>query len=330
MKTSYLGLELAAPVIVSSSPYTATAAQVGECARHGAGAVVLKSIFEEQILHHAAALEPHSESAYGDAEIYLRRYLGDDYRARYLQLVRDARTEADLPVVASINCLADNGAWVEYAAAMADAGATAIELNLFFRPADPAEEGSRIESRYADVVARVTKAVRIPVAVKLPQRLTNVYHVADRLAANGARGVVLFNRFFEPDVDIERIAFVEGSPYSEPSEIRELLRTAALFTSLLPRLDLALTTGIHDGGAVVKSLLCGARAVEVCTAIHREGFGAIKRMNEFVDHWADRHGFGSVEEFRGRLNFRDDPAQLSQRVQYMRFFPSEEEGRHEL
>lgn len=328
MKTSYLGLELSGPVIVSSSPYTATAAQVGECARHGAGAVVLKSIFEEQILHHASALEHCSESAYGDAELYLRRYLDDDYRARFLQLVRDTRSATDIPVVASINCLADGGSWVEYAAAMAEAGASALELNLFFRPTGLREEGRTLEERYAEVVGRVAAAVRIPVSAKLPSRLTNVYHVADRLMTRGARGIVLFNRFFEPDVDIERIAFTEGSPYSEPSELRDLLRTAALFVSLLPRLDLALTTGIHDGAAVVKALLCGARAVQVCTAIHRDGFDIIQRMNEFVDRWAERHGFGSVEEFRGRLNFREDSAMLSQRTQYLRFFPSEEEGCH--
>ncbi len=325
MKTTYLGLELGSPVIVSSSPYTSTVSTIEQCARNGAGAVVLKSIFEEQILHHAAALEKLSDSAYGDAGLYLQRYLGDDYKARFLQLIRDARNAAGIPLIASINCVATGDAWIEYAEAMAQAGAEALELNIFFQPTDILEEAREIERRYTEIVGMVVSAVDVPVSVKLPMRLTNVYNLANRLLGYGAEGAVLYNRFFEPDVDIEKMAFTEGSPYSEPSELRNLLRTAAIFTSVLPQLDLSVSTGVHDGAAVVKALLCGARAAQVCTAIHNEGFGVVQRMNEFVDRWAEDHGFESVEEFRGRLNFCDDPSPVYQRVQYMRYFPSSEE-----
>ena len=325
MKTTYLGLELRSPVIVSSSPYTSTAQTIEQCARHGAGAAVLKSIFEEQIIHQAAALEQHSDSAYGDAGLYLERYLGDDYKARFLQLIGEARAATDLPLIASINCVATGDAWIEYAEAMAEAGAAALELNIFFQPTDILEESREIERRYAEIVGKVASAVRVPVSVKLPMRLTNVCNLGNRLLGCGARGAVLYNRFFEPDVDIERIAFAEGSPYSEPSELRNLLRTAAIFTSVLPQLDLSVSTGVHDGAAVVKALLCGARTAQVCTAIHNEGFGILRHMNEFVDRWAESHGFESLEEFRGRLNFRDDPSPVYQRVQYMRYFPSSEE-----
>lgn len=330
MKTTYLGLELTSPVIVSSSPYTATVQRLEQCARSGAGAAVLKSIFEEQILHQAEALGRHSDSTYGDAELYLQRYLGDDYKTRFLELLRNARNATDLPLIASINCMGTGEAWIEYAEAMAEAGASALELNIFFHPTDLREEASTLERRYTEIVAKVVAAVRhIPVSVKLPMRLTNVYHTANTLWARGARGVVLYNRFFEPDVDIEQLSFVEGSPYSAPSELRNLLRTSAIFTSILPQLDLSVSTGVHDGASVVKSLLCGARAAQVCTAIHQEGFEVIGRMNEFVDQWAARHGFRNIEEFRGRLNFRDDPSPMCQRVQYMRYFPNTDES-HEL
>lgn len=325
MKTTYLGLELRSPVIVSSSPYTSTVSTIEQCARSGAGAVVLKSIFEEQIIHQAAALEKLSDSAYGDAGLYLQRYLGDDYKARFLQLIRDAHETTGLPLIASINCVATGDAWIEYAEAMAQAGAAALELNIFFQPTDILEEAQQIERRYAEIVGMVVSAVDVPVSVKLPMRLTNVYNLANRLLGYGAEGVVLYNRFFEPDVDIERMVFTEGSPYSEPSELRNLLRTAAIFTSVLPQLDLSVSTGVHDGAAVVKALLCGARTAQVCTAIHNEGFGIVRRMNEFMDDWAESHGFESVEEFRGRLNFCDDPSPVYQRVQYMRYFPSSEQ-----
>ena len=286
MRAKYLGLDLPSPIIVSSSPYTSNVKSVEQCAASGAGAVVLKSIFEEQILHHAAALDTVSDSAYGDAEVYLQRYLGEDYKAGFLRLVQEARSKTELPVIASINCVVDKGDWIEYATAMAG-------------------------------------AVKIPVSVKLPMRLTNVFALSSALLGHGARGVVFFNRFFEPDVDVERMTFVESSPYSEPTELRNVLRMVAICSAVLPQLDLSVSTGVHDGEAAVKALLCGAEAVQVCTAIHQKGFEVIAEMNEYIDRWSERQGFGSLDEFRGRLNFKNDTSAMFQRVQYMKYFPSE-------
>lgn len=322
MQAKYLGLELSSPIIVSSSPYTSRLESVRQCAENGAGAVVLKSIFEEQILHHAAALGAVSESAYGDAEMYLQRYLGEDYKAGFLQLVRDARTTG-LPVIASINCVAAEGEWIEYASMMADAGASALELNIFIQPTNIHAQARELELSYAEIVGRVARAVKIPVSVKLPMRLTNVFSLSSALLGYGARGVVFFNRFFEPDVDIERMTFIESSPYSDPSELRNVLRMAAICSAVLPQLDLSISTGIHDGQAAVKALLCGAEAVQVCTAIHRDGFGVIARMNDFIDSWAEQQGFRSLDEFRGRLKFGNDSSSMFQRVQYMKYFPTE-------
>lgn len=324
MHTQYLGLKLCSPVVVASSPYTAALPAIRRCAAAGAGAVVLKSIFEEQILHEASALAHFADSPYGDADTYLERYLGDDYRARFLRLVSRAREAVPIPVIASINCVADSASWVDYAVQMADAGASALELNIFLQPYDRFTTASELERRYAAIAARVVQAVRIPVSVKLPMRLTNLFATADILRSQGVQGVVLFNRFFEPDVDIERLEFVGSQPYSEPSELRNLLRTAALFTGLVPQPDLALSTGVHDGAALVKALLCGAKAAQVCTALHLHGFRAIGRMNDFLERWAERHNFGAVEEFRGHLNFVNTSSPLFQRTQYMKYFPSQE------
>ena len=153
--------------------------------------------------------------------------------------------------------------------------------------------------------------------------LRYVLAVADSLLARGARGVVMFNRFFEPDIDVERMAFVNGNPFSEPAELRNVLRSVALCSTALPQLDVAVSTGVHDGEAAVKALLCGAAAVEVCTAIHQKGFEVIAEMNEYIDRWSERQGFGSLDEFRGRLNFKNDTSAMFQRVQYMKYFPSE-------
>lgn len=318
MKAKYLGLELSSPVIVSSSPYTSTVQHVEQCARQGAGAVVLKSIFEEQILREAASLE--RMQGYGDAGEYLERYLGDAYKNEFLQLVQGAAATG-VPVIASINCVGAGDAWVEYARSMQQAGAAALELNIFLLPTDRHASAQQLEQAYADIVRKVAAEVTIPVSVKLPMRLTNVLAVGDALLARGARGVVLFNRFFEPDIDIEKMSFVAGDPFSQPSELRNVLRSTALCAHALPQLDVAVSTGVHDGEAAVKALLCGAAAVQVCTAIHLHGYEAIGTISRFVDKWAARHGFDTLDAFRGRMDYGSAEGDVYQRVQYMKYFP---------
>ncbi len=323
MKTSYLGLELSSPVVVSSSPYTATIHNIEQCARHGAGAVVLKSIFEEQIVRHAAAFDT-SGGAYGDAGEYLERYLEEAYKSEYLTLVADA-SRVGIPIIASINCVAVSDSWVDYAMAVEQAGAAALELNIFMLPTDRHSTAAQLERAYADIVRKVAAAVQIPVSVKLPMRFTNILSVGDLLLARGARGLVLFNRFFEPDIDIETLSFEAGDPFSRPEEFRNVLRSAALCATALPQLSLAVSTGVHDGGAAVKALLCGAHAVQICSAIHERGYGAIGEINGFIDDWACRHGFRSVGAFRGRMDYGSAGDDTYQRVQYMRYFPHDME-----
>ena len=322
MKAKYLGLDLSSPVVVSSSPYTATMANIGQCVANGAGAVVLKSIFEEQIIRHAAALD-YSSQGMGDSGEYLERYIGDAYKGEFLKLVSDARTTG-VPVIASINCIAADDGWTDYAVAMEAAGAAALELNIFLQPTDRHRTAQELEQEYADVVRRVAAAVKIPVSVKLPMRLTNVLSVGDALLGRGAGGLVLYNRFFEPDIDIEKMCLVNGDPFSEPGELRNVLRSTALCAHALPQLDIAVSTGVHDGAAAVKSLLCGAAAVQVCTAIHKYGYEVIGEMNRFIDAWAARQGFESLDEFRGRMDYGSSEGDFYQRVQYMKYFPGKD------
>ena len=186
----------------------------------------------------------------------------------------------------------------------------------------PAQE---IESHYAGIVRKVVAEVTIPVSVKLPMRLTNVLSVGDALLGRGAGGLVLYNRFFEPDIDIEKMCLVNGDPFSEPGELRNVLRSTALCAHALPQLDIAVSTGVHDGAAAVKSLLCGAAAVQVCTAIHKYGYEVIGEMNRFIDAWAARQGFESLDEFRGRMDYGSSEGDFYQRVQYMKYFPHDTE-----
>ena len=319
MKTRYLGLELRSPLIVASSPYTSTKSAVEKCVAAGAGAVVLKSIFEEQVAHHAAAYD-YVPQGMGDSGEYLESYLSDAYKLDFLHLITDARATG-VPVIASINCLSAGEGWMDYAAAMAAAGASALELNIFLMPTDPEVDSGTLENRYAEIVRRVCRAVTIPVSVKLPMRLTNVVAMVRTLSECGARGAVLFNRFFEPDIDIERLTFTAGDAYSHPSELRNVLRSTALCTAAVPHLDAAVSTGVHDGPAAVKALLCGARAVQLCSVIHEKGFEAITLIDRFIDEWAARHGFDSLDDFCGRMGYGRAGDDLFQRVQYMKYFP---------
>lgn len=327
MKTTFLGLALRSPVVISSSPFTATARMVERCARHGAGAVVLKSIFEEQITREAAALDTGRETGIGmgDSGEYLERYIGDRTHAEYLELIRQSRSTG-IPVIASINCRAADPSWGDYAREVASAGASALELNIFLRPTDHRRTSAEIESDYLHIARRVVKAIGpdgIPVAVKLPQRLTNFLLVSDGLLARGVRGVTLFNRYFEPDIDIQRLQLRGSDPYSHPDELRDVLCSTALCSTALPALDIAVSTGIHDGEAAVKALLCGARAVQICTAIHRSGFEVIASIDRFIDRWAEEHGFGRLDDFRGLLDYGSTDDDRYRRVQYLKFFPGE-------
>ncbi len=321
LKVSYLGLELNNPVIVASSPFTMSLDRIQRLEEHGPGAIVLKSVFEEQILGEASFLERYNN--YPEAADYLNNYVGQEYINGHLKLISDARKHTKLPIIASINCRS-TGAWVDYAYSMEKAGADAIELNIFFLPTDSAEIASEIEQRYLDIVSQVTQRVSIPVSVKLGMRFTNILNVCREIYYRGSRGVVMFNRFFEPDIDIDNVQMVSADSLSQPTELRNNLRTVGMCVSELPVLDVAVTTGVHTGADVVKSILVGAKAVQVCSALYHDGLGAIDSMKKFLEEWMNRRGFESLEKFRGLLSYKDNAdKELYQRVQYMKFMPKE-------
>ena len=321
LSVTYMGLRLKNPLIAASSPLTASAAHIEDLAANGIGAVVLKSIFEEQIAGKAAMLERYGN--YQDAADYLHAHLGADYLKGFTSLISDVKKKTDIPVIASINCTS-GGKWTEFASHMADSGADALELNIYLLPADSNESSSSIEERYLQIIDSVARKVSIPISVKLSMRFTNIFHILQLAYNRGARAVVLYNRFFEPDIDIDRMEYVPASDLSTPSELHKSLRYIAIASAYVPSMDISVSTGVHSGADAVKSILAGARAVQLCSTLMINGTEAIDGINAFIAGWMEKNRFGTIEEFRGLMNKKTragDP--LLERVQYMKTFPTD-------
>ena len=320
LSTTYLGLELKSPIIVSSSSLTGNVESIKRCAEAGAGAVVLKSIFEEQI-----ESEIRREEGYGDVDIYdscpeAQEYLNTHMRGTevefYERLIRESKKVVDIPIIASINC-SDKGEWIRIAKELQDAGADALELNIaiaaFDRDIDPRE----IEEEYVDILKEVEKNINIPVSVKLGDHFTNISRMAFALSKAGAKGLVLFNRFYNPDINIEKMKVVPGNSISAPEEIHNSLRWISLLSSQEIPCELSASRGVHTGEDVVKQILAGAKAVQVCSTLYRNGIEYIKQMNADIEAWMDRHNFDSVDSFRGIVNKKED-IKVVERLQYLR------------
>jgi dihydroorotate dehydrogenase (fumarate) len=304
LSTTYMGLALRNPLVASASPLSGTVDGVRRLVDAGVGAVVLHSLFEEQLQREAeqnavlfdAGTESFAESLsyFPDTAEY------EPGPRRYLGLLQGAAAAVDVPVIASLNGVTPGG-WVDYSAAMEGAGAAAIELNIYYLPGDPHTSGREVEQRHVDVLTRVKETVSVPVAVKLSPHFSSTGEMALRLDEAGADGLVLFNRFLQPDIDSEALAVVPSVGLSHPAEAR-LPRTwiALLYGRVRPAL--AATTGVEDATDVAKYLLAGADVVMTASALLRHGPEHAAVMLDGLSDWMDRKGFAAVDEFRGLLS----------------------------
>lgn len=320
LKTKYLGLELNSPIVLSSSGLSATLQGIKDAEMAGAGAVVLKSIFEEQIVNETALVDSYSD--YPEAVDYVRTYVRENSLGLYLKLIEDAKQQCSIPIIASINCR-EVGEWVDYARVIETAGADALELNIFLLPTDKETSSDEIERNYLNIITRVRNAIRIPLAVKLGAGFTNPLAIVRELYYRSVKGVVLFNRFYPTDIDIERMTVRAGEIFSQRSELSNVLRWTALINGALPLIDVAVSTGVHTGADAVKAMLAGASAVEVASVVYERGMEAIGEMNDFIGDWMGRHDFRTTGDFIGRLNAKNiaNPV-LYERTQFMKYYSS--------
>lgn len=321
LETTYLGLKLKNPVIVGSSGLTNSVEKIKKLHLAGAGAVVLKSLFEEQINHDVdRTIYQGAGMDYPEAMDYIKNYSRNNSVSEYLTLIREAKAAVDIPVIASINCYSADE-WIDFAQQIEKAGADALELNLFVVNTDKNSNSSNYEELYYKVAQTVTQVVSIPVVMKLGLYFSNLVALVDKLSVSGAKGVVLFNRFYEPDIDINNLNLTSAEVFSSPADIRRTLRWVAIVSDKIKKIDVAASTGVHDGDAVIKQLLAGAKAVQVCSAVYKQGPEIITRMLEKLETWMKEKDFDTIDQFRGLMSYgkMKNPA-VYERAQFMKYF----------
>ena len=318
LSAKYLGLALKNPLIAGSSGMTGTLQKVVKMEHSGVGAVVLKSLFEEQIFQEANALIDSGSSYSSEASDYLHSYILSSSTQEYLQLIADCKKTVSIPVIASINCVSTS-AWINLAREIENAGADAVEINVYYLP-DNKMPSAFYEKMYLDIAVKLKKTLKIPFAFKLGSNFTNLIYLVDQLYRRGVSGVVLFNRFYEPDFDIRTLDIKASDPFSSPGDMGPSLRWVSLTTSQVPKIDVAASNGIHSGWDVIKQILAGATVAQVSSALYKNGTEHIYRMLGEIYEWMGKNGFETLDEFRGLVRDRDKENMRSMhRLQYMKY-----------
>jgi len=320
LTTNYLGLKLNSPVILSSSRLTSTVEGLIEAEENGAGAVVLKSLFEEQIMFHVNSIP--ASTGYPEADDYISFYTKSHSVDEYLNLVKNAKKKLTIPVIPSINCFSSEG-WIDFARIISESGADALEINVFFMPTNRKMSSADSEKVYFELIENLKSKVKIPIVMKIGSRFSNILYMVDQFYMRGVEGVVMFNRFYEPDIDIKKLEIVPAAIFSRSDERRNVLRWIAMTSAQDIKINISASTGVHSGDDVVRYLLAGADTVQVCSVLYQKGIGYLKNLNQELSDWMTKSNFKSIDEFRGKLNWVNyERPTVFERTQFMKYFSS--------
>ena len=325
LRTTYMGMELQHPIVASASPLSGNLASIKRLEDAGAAAVVMFSLFEEQLQHESAALEylmTAGTESFAESLNYFPEM--DDYTVgpdSYLELLRQASEAVDIPIIGSLNGITNTG-WIEYAQLMQEAGAKGVELNIYYIPADLTTSGREVEERYVEIVKAVKAAVTIPVAVKLSPFFSAIGSMAKALDEAGADALVLFNRFYQPDFDLDRLEVTPDLHLSTPDEIRLPLLWIAVLHGRL-RASLGATRGVHTPVEIVKYLMAGADAVMTTSALLKNGVDYLTTLRDGLRTWMEMHRYVSVAQMKGSMSQRnvEDPTAF-ERANYIKTLES--------
>jgi dihydroorotate dehydrogenase (fumarate) len=336
LETTYLGLKLRNPLIAGSCGLTNSISNIKEIAKKGVGAIVIKSLFEEQIQAETEKVIKHNTQAeskdrpnetifnkriydYDEAYSYIYDFTKRNTLGKYLYFIGEAKESVDIPVIASINCVS-NQDWHSFAKKIEETGVDAIELNIFILPSDWRRSGEDNEKIYYDIIKEVRNYVNIPIAVKLGYYFSSLSQSVRKLSQTGIKGLVLFNRPYNTDIDIDTIELTHGPIYSTNEEYARTLRWIAILAGHVD-CDLSASTGVHDEKAFIKQLLAGATTVQIASALYKKGLDVIPEILNGTSAWMARHKFENVDAFRGKLSKSklENPAAL-ERVQFMKLY----------
>lgn len=319
--TKYLGLDLMSPIIVGSCGLTADVDKMVEMEKAGAGAVVLKSVFEEQIIYdikrNTHVVAPTDN--YGDSYEYIAAHVADDSLSKHFQMIRDAKKRLTIPVIGSINCFSYEN-WLTYAIKFQEAGCDALELNMAILPYETSLSADDVERTFSQIINTLRKSISIPVSIKVGTYFTDMAKQMQQLSWMGIQGVTMFNKSVQVDIDIEKETLQNASYLSNPEDLYNTLRWVAILSKKM-RCDISASTGVYTADDVVKMLLAGATTIQVVSSLYKNGIGTIAQLNQGLNAWMEKKGYNSLSQFRGKLAVQpNDKASVAMRTQFMKYF----------
>ncbi len=321
LSVEYLGLKLKNPIIIGSCGLTSSLSKLQSLEKSGAGAIVLKSLFEEQIEQENWQEQEKNSHDYPEIEDYIKAYSSDKSFTKYLDLIKSAKQNISIPIIASINCHTV-GSWIDYAKKMEEAGADAIELNVSLLPNDFELSGAENEKIYFDITAKVKKAVSIPVVLKMSNYSAGLAKLINELSwTKNVDAFVLFNRYFRPDIDIDTLELKSSGIFTNSDDLAESLRWI-LFLSKRVKTDIVASTGVHTGADVIKHILSGAKAVQVVSAVYENGEQHISTILKDIETWMESKKYNSIEDFKGILHKNEEIKKGFERIQFMKYYGS--------
>ena len=334
LSVKYMGLNLKNPIIAGSSGLTHTVADLQRVEESGVAAVVIQSLFEEQIyldmnFKRLKDRENNPIQAYHSETFdYVESRIRSEYLSEYVHTIREAKKKLQIPVIASINCISSSG-WTSFAAKLQEAGADAIELNIAVLSFNPILSAADIEQLHLDIIYQVRAVVSIPVAVKISPYFTDLSRVIDDIAAIGVNGIVLFNRFFSPDIDIVNMQVTSTNKFSTPDELPNTLRWIAMKSETVS-CDLCASSGIHTGGGVIKILLAGGAAVQIVSTLYKNGMEQVSVMLNDIETWMEKKGYHQIDQFVGKMSgFETNMPAPYERIQFMKYYTQIETANNE-
>ena len=320
-KTKYLGLELNSPIIVGSCGLTADVDKMVQMEQAGAGAVVLKSVFEEQIIYdikrNTHMFAPTDN--YGDSYEYIAAHVADDSLEKHFNMIRTAKSKLTIPVIGSINCFSYEN-WLTYAKKFQEAGCDALELNMAILPYETSLSADDVERTFSQIINTLRKSITIPISIKVGTYFTDMAKQMQQLSWMGIQGVTMFNKNVQVDIDIENETLKNATFLSNAGEVYNTLRWVAILSKKM-RCDISASTGVYTADDVVKMLLAGATTVQVVSCLYKNGIDTLKEMNDGLCAWMEKKSYESVDKFRGKLAVQpNDKASVAMRTQFMKYF----------